>query len=151
MWKESQLRKILNSHIHLKNIYISSKSFLYQELSVKDNLLYFKSFFKTSSSIYLALIDEFKLNKILHEKVKNLSDGKKIVNIVKSLLNEYGKVYLLDEPLTNLDEENIEKVKNYLSKNKKNNIIIIATHNYDKFGNFFDKVLNLEEKCHLIR
>lgn len=134
MWKESQLRKILNSHMHLKNIYISSKSF-----------------FKTSSSIYLALIDEFKLNKILHEKVKNLSDGKKIVNIVKSLLNEYGKVYLLDEPLTNLDEENIEKVKNYLSKNKKNNIIIIATHNYDKFGNFFDKVLNLEEKCHLIR
>lgn len=92
------------------------------------------------------------MNKILHEKVKNLSDGKKkIVNIVKSLLNEYGKVYLLDEPLTNLDEENIEKVKNYLSKNKKNNIIIIATHNYDKFGNFFDKVLNLEEKCHLIR
>lgn len=139
---------IKHSYENEKFVHTFSTLYLYEKLTVKENLYYFKSFFKAKNEELEDLIKFFEIEPILDVKVSELSTGnKKIVDIIKSFLNSNAKVYLLDEPLVNLDSDKIMLLLNYLEKKKRTSLIIIATHNKESFKNIYDNELNLGNSC----
>lgn len=72
----------------------------------------------------LQVLDEEAITK----KVVSLSGGmQRRVALVRAVLSE-GDVLLLDEPFTGLDEDSKRRVEQYIEKNRRNRIIIVATH-----------------------
>lgn len=72
----------------------------------------------------LQVLDEADLMK----KISSLSGGmKRRVALVRAVLAE-GEVLLLDEPFTGLDEETKKRVENYIEKNRRGRMLIIASH-----------------------
>lgn len=132
-------------------IIVKQKAYLYEEQSVKVNMQYYKGFFKSSSEHINKIFKTFKINELLNLKVSKLSDGqKKRVNIAKSFLNEKGKVILLDEPFTMLDDEFCERLKKYLIEIKKDKIIIISTNNIEKFADITNEKIILGDKNEIL-
>ena len=86
----------------------------------------------------------FNLEKYRYKTIKTLSNGmKQKINLIQALINE-PKIILLDEPLTALDFDSEKKLINYLNNLAKNHLVIISTHNPNKFKTRLKKVIELE-------
>ena len=86
----------------------------------------------------------FNLEKYRHRLIKTLSNGmKQKVNLIQALINE-PKIVLLDEPLTALDFESEKKLISYLNKLAKTHLVIISTHNPNKFKTRAKRIIELE-------
>lgn len=73
--------------------------------------------------------------------LSSLSKGMKAkVNLVQSLMCK-ADIYLLDEPLSGLDQEGVRCLMSYL-KNSKNNYVI-STHLLEDFDNIYDEVIRI--------
>ena len=84
----------------------------------------------------------------LNSKVHKLSGGQqRMLSIISSIcLMSDSKVYIIDEPLNNLDMNNVVKISNVLNKlvrSKKDSIVIMVTH--CKIFPFITKVINIED------
>lgn len=66
----------------------------------------------------------------LDEPVKNLSGGMKRRVAVVRAVEADSDILLLDEPFTGLDDENREKVLEYIKANAKGRKVIMASHDY---------------------
>jgi len=99
---------------------------------------------------------ENRVNNILHlfnlyekanEDAKLLSSGEiRKLGLARAFVLQ-PEVLFLDEPTNNLDEKNLELIKNIIIEYKKNNgcIIVIATLDISFFENFSDEILTLKE------
>lgn len=110
--------------------YIGHKPALFEELTVYDNLALWAQLNNRESSI-MAAIAVFGLSEYLDEKVVTLSKGwQKKVALTKTLLTN-AKIWLLDEPFTNLDKESIGRLKDMITaKSQQNGMIIITSHQH---------------------
>lgn len=126
-----------NNHLRKKISYIMSEDTLYDYLTVKENINFFKSLFeeddefinKTNDYIQLLQIQEY--NDFL---VKNLSQGTRHKVYLSIMLSKSSEVFLLDEPFTALDADSQEKIIDDLNKifKQDDKCAIIVTH-IDKF------------------
>ena len=77
-------------------------------------------------------------------KIKNISGGEiQRFNIIRSLYSDPNLI-LLDEPSSALDINNEKRVFNYLSKIKKEKIIIVTTHKHN-LKRYFDKIIYFDQ------
>jgi ABC-type lipoprotein export system ATPase subunit len=77
--------------------------------------------------------------------MSNISDGqKKIVELIRCLVERTGKIYIFDEPTANLDSINRRRVIELLCDLAKSKTVIILTHDND-FKNVSSKIINLNE------
>ena len=111
-WKGKLLKKNLyDFYNHVT--YISDKTSSLTKLTVKDNINIWKRFFYSNinnSQIEIAL-KTLNLESYLNQKVGTLSLGEsKKLEFIR-LIIENKKVWILDEPLSNLDESSIELMK----------------------------------------
>lgn len=84
------------------------------------------------------------LDYILEEDGINLSGGeKKRFSLARALIRET-PILILDEPLANLDGENMEKVENLISDIKNKLVIVISHQVSDKLRQKFDFVMELK-------
>lgn len=103
--------------------YVPQENSLFDDLSVKDNIIFW-------ASVCGEKYNSFDLPKdILKKKVKNLSGGmRKRINILISLLNNPNYL-IMDEPTANLDiyykREILNMILNYKKENK---AIVITSH-----------------------
>jgi len=75
----------------------------------------------------LQVLDE----ECLLQKVSALSGGmRRRVALVRAVLAP-GEILLLDEPFNGLDEENKRRVKEYIERNRRGRLVIVATHDRD--------------------
>lgn len=109
--------------------YIRQTPTLFQNLSVYENICIGKN--NSNKKEIKTIIGIFQLNKLLDRKIINLSGGEKQrVSIAQTLITQ-PKIILLDEPLSNQDENMKNIIIKYIKYlNEKLNItIILVSHN----------------------
>tara|TARA_B100000575_G_C23054878_1_gene607251 strand:+ start:199 stop:804 length:606 start_codon:yes stop_codon:yes gene_type:complete len=111
-WKGKPLYKTL--YDFYDNItYIADKTSSLRQLSTYENIRIWKNFFlsKVSYQQIDNILEVLNLNKYTRAKVGNLSLGEiKKLELVR-LIIENKKIWILDEPLTNLDDESINVIE----------------------------------------
>ena len=93
---------------------------------------------------YAKLLNDFKVN--IRKNIGELSKGmKQKILLIQCLLKE-ADCYIFDEPLNGLDEEAVKTFNNYINElYLKHKLVIIATHQIEKFKLDNLLIINLEE------
>ena len=96
--------------------YIADKTSSLRKLTVKENINFWKKFFLSNidnAKIETAL-KTLRLENYLDQKIGELSLGETKKLEFLRLIIENKKIWILDEPLSNLDEDSIELMKQTL-------------------------------------
>ena len=84
------------------------------------------------------------INKIIKKDIYQISGGEaKRVEIASSLFNN-SKILLCDEPLNNLDSENMKIIMDLLKKISKSKLVILTGHAVDFITSYADMIITLE-------
>ena len=129
-WKGKLLKKNLyDFYYHVT--YIGDTTSSLRKLTIKDNINIWKKFFISNindDQIETAL-KTLKLDNYLNKKVGTLSFGETKKLEFLRLIMENKKVWILDEPLSNLDEDSIELMKQTFEDHcSKEGSIIFSSH-----------------------
>ena len=129
-WKGKLLKKNLyDFYNHVT--YIGDTTSSLRKLTIKDNINIWKKFFISNindAQIEIAL-KTLKLDNYLNKKVGTLSFGETKKLEFLRLIIENKKVWILDEPLSNLDEDSIELMKQtFEDHSSKEGSIIFSSH-----------------------
>ena len=129
-WKGKLLKKNLyDFYNHVT--YIGDTTSSLRKLTIKDNVNIWKKFFISNindDQIETAL-KTLKLDNYLNKKVGTLSFGETKKLEFLRLIMENKKVWILDEPLSNLDEDSIELMKQTFEDHcSKEGSIIFSSH-----------------------
>ena len=129
-WKGKLLKK--NLYDFYNNVtYIADTTSSLRKLTIKDNIYIWKKFFISNindAQIETAL-KTLKLDNYLNKKVGTLSFGETKKLEFLRLIIENKKVWILDEPLSNLDEDSIELMKQTFEDHcTKEGSIIFSSH-----------------------
>ena len=129
-WKGKLLKKNLyDFYNHVT--YIGDTTSSLRKLTIKDNINIWKKFFISNindAQIETAL-KTLKLDNYLNKKVGTLSFGETKKLEFLRLIMENKKVWILDEPLSNLDEDSIELMKQTFEDHcNKEGSIIFSSH-----------------------
>ena len=118
--------------------FLSVEEFLYNIGRIKG---LGKNAFKENSTDFFKL---FNIEKYRNKMIKTLSNGmKQKVNLIQALIHE-PKIIILDEPLVSLDSGSQENLLKYLTVVAKTKLVIISTHNPNKFRSKLKTVYRLE-------
>ena len=129
-WKGKLLKKNLyDFYNHVT--YIGDTTSSLRKLTIKDNINIWKKFFISNindAQIETAL-QTLKLDNYFNKKVGTLSFGETKKLEFLRLIIENKKVWILDEPLSNLDEDSIELMKQtFEDHSSKEGSIIFSSH-----------------------
>ena len=129
-WKGKLLKKNLyDFYNHVT--YIGDTTSSLRKLTIKDNINIWKKFFLSNindAQIETAL-QTLKLDNYFNKKVGTLSFGETKKLEFLRLIIENKKVWILDEPLSNLDEDSIELMKQTFEDHcSKEGSIIFSSH-----------------------
>ena len=129
-WKGKLLKKNLyDFYNHVT--YIGDTTSSLRKLTIKDNVNIWKKFFISNindAQIETAL-KTLKLDNYLNKKVGTLSFGETKKLEFLRLIIENKKVWILDEPISNLDEDSIELIKQTFEDHcNKEGSIIFSSH-----------------------
>ena len=129
-WKGKLLKK--NLYNFFNNVtYIADKTSSLGKLSVQENINVWKRIFLSniSDSQIENILNTLKLDTYLFQKVNSLSFGEiKKLEFLRLIL-ENKKIWILDEPLSNLDNESIEVLgQTFEDHRSKEGSIIFSSH-----------------------
>ena len=94
----------------------------------------------------LEITSNFKIKDLINRNIFMLSGGEKQKIACASVAMNYPKIYLLDEPSSNLDQKSIEELKEILSVLKKQgSTIIVAEHRLYYILEICDKVCYMKD------
>ena len=89
-----------------------------------------------------SILTTFHLNDKQHVKTQHLSKGMKgKLNVIQALLYD-ADVYVLDEPLSGLDQEGLQLVIKWIRNSRK--MVVITTHQKAIFTDIYDEVIPLD-------
>ncbi len=129
-WKGKLLKRNLYDFYNHAT-YIADTTSSLRKLTIKDNVNIWKKFFISNindAQIETAL-KTLKLDNYLDKKVGTLSFGETKKLEFLRLIIENKKVWILDEPLSNLDEDSIELMKQtFEDHSSKEGSIIFSSH-----------------------
>ena len=129
-WKGKLLKRNLYDFYNHAT-YIADTTSSLKKLTIKDNVNIWKKFFISNindAQIETAL-KTLKLDNYLNKKVATLSFGETKKLEFLRLIIENKKVWILDEPLSNLDEDSIELMKQTFEDHcSKEGSIIFSSH-----------------------
>ena len=129
-WKGKLLKRNLYDFYNHAT-YIGDTTSSLRKLTIKDNVNIWKKFFISNindAQIETAL-QTLKLDNYLNKKVATLSFGETKKLEFLRLIIENKKVWILDEPLSNLDEDSIELMKQtFEDHSSKEGSIIFSSH-----------------------
>ena len=94
----------------------------------------------------LALVEKFKLNNVIHKKVKTYSLGmKQRLGLVLALMKK-PKIILLDEPMNGLDPLGMKELREFLKdiSQKEKISIIMSSHILSEMENVCDRIIILD-------
>ncbi|MFA5136471.1 MAG: ABC transporter ATP-binding protein [Patescibacteria group bacterium] len=118
------------------------------DLSVQENLTFISYLFDIPNrkKRIAKIAHIFKIERLLKEKMANLSAGQLTrVNLAKSFIN-YPRVLLLDEPTASLDPEVATYIRSFLIEERKNFqvSILLTSHNMREVEEVCDRVIFID-------
>jgi len=130
---------------------ISSKSFLYEELSIYENLKFYSKLYSVYEKHEIKekieqYTDIFNLSDWIYEPLSYLSTGmKQKVEIIRILIHN-PSILLLDEPFSGLDFKSINLLIKMLVdlKQKENLTVILTSHRIEVIQRISDAILILK-------
>ena len=129
-WKGKLLKKNLyNFFNHVT--YIADRTSSLSKLSVQENIKIWKKIFLSniSNSQVENILKTLKLDMYLNQKVNSLSFGETKKLEFLRLIIENKKIWILDEPLSNLDDESIDVIaQTFEDHRSKEGSIIFSSH-----------------------
>tara|TARA_Y200000002_G_C22460711_1_gene570288 strand:- start:91 stop:696 length:606 start_codon:yes stop_codon:yes gene_type:complete len=129
-WKGKLLKK--NLYDFYNNVtYISDKTSSLSKLTIKENINIWKKIFlsRINEGQIENILRTLKLDIHLNQKVNSLSFGETKKLEFLRLIIEDKKIWILDEPLSNLDEESIDIIKQtFEDHGSKDGSIIFSSH-----------------------
>ena len=129
-WKGKLLKK--NLYNFFNNVtYIADKTSSLSKLSVQENINIWKKIFLSniSNSQVENILKTLRLDAYLNQKVNSLSFGEKKKLEFLRLILENKKIWILDEPLSNLDDESIDVIgQTFEDHCSKEGSIIFSSH-----------------------
>ena len=131
-WKGKPLKK--NLYDFYNNItYISDRTSSLNKLSVKDNVNIWKKIFlsKIHDDQIENILQTLKLDIHLNQNVNSLSFGEAKKLEFLRLIIENKKIWILDEPLSNLDDESIDIIRQTFEDHCSNGGSIIFSSHQD--------------------
>ena len=135
---DGQVVDMLNvyKHIGLVGPYLE----LYEELTALENLLFFAKIKRVvdAREKIQALMAQMNLAGREKDEVKTYSSGmRQRLKYAFALLGD-PRILILDEPTSNLDRDGIDRVYQIMEKQKKENILLVATNDEEdlKYGDF---------------
>ncbi len=130
------------AHIRGRIGLLSHESYLYPELSVRENLHYYASLFSVTDALYEPLVDHFGLRRWYDVPAGKLSFGlKKRADLVRALLHDPDLV-LLDEPFAGLDTQNCALlVEHFLRQKEKGKTVLVSSHSREWIEKMCDREL----------
>ena len=135
-WKGKLLKKNLyNFFNHVT--YIADKTSSLSKLSVKENIKIWNKIFLSniSNSQVENILKTLKLDIYLDQKVNSLSFGETKKLEFLRLIIENKKIWILDEPLSNLDNESIDVIaQTFEDHRSKEGSIIFSSHQESKIN-----------------
>ena len=135
-WKGKLLKK--NLYDFYSNItYIADKTSSLSKLSVQDNINIWRKIFlsKIGKSQIENILKTLKLENYINQKVSSLSFGENKKLEFLRLIIEDKKIWILDEPLSNLDEESIDLIEQTFQDHRsKEGSIIFSSHQNSQIG-----------------
>ena len=135
-WKGKPLKKNLyDFYNHIT--YIGDRTTSLRKLSVKENINIWKKLFlsKTGKSQIENILKTMKLDSYLNQRVGELSLGETKKLELLRLILEDKKIWILDEPLSNLDEETIDILgQTFQDHRSKEGSIIFSSHQNSEIG-----------------
>lgn len=138
--KEDYLRSQVS--ICLQQDYFENKLSVIDNLMISLNITDLSKNEKINRINYYA--DKLLVKSLLNKKVSKLSGGElKRMNILRTLIKQTN-VILLDEPISNLDEENRIRITTFFEELSKSKLIIIITHNIENI-NFYTSIIKLKD------
>lgn len=78
------------------------------------------------------------------KQFKKFSLGMKQKLGIAQVIMENPKIMIFDEPFNGIEDSTAEKIREYLKKNKKNKIIIIATHIKEDIESLCDEIIEIK-------
>ncbi len=149
---KSTLIKMMLNLISYKGLIISNfakKAYCPETITLPGNIKIeeFFDLIKLNKAKAQMLIIKFKLD--IKKKIKNLSKGMRQKMMLIQTLSKEVDGYFFDEPLSGLDDDAvgifIEELRNLYNDNK---IIIISTHQLDRFKELPINVIKLDDNEH---
>ena len=129
-WKGKSIEKVLNDYYY--NItYIADKTSTIRQLTVNQNINIWKKIFlsNVTQEQIEDVLEILNLKNYLQTKVSNLSLGEIKKLELMRLIIENRKVWILDEPLSNLDADSIKIIGQTFEDHCKNNgSVIFSSH-----------------------
>ena len=99
------------------------------DLSVLENLRFIRDFLGTSSRGCKELIKQVGLSRVAEQQARTLSAGQRKRCALARLLVSESRLWLLDEPYSNLDQEGVELVDKMLNNHlESGGACVLATH-----------------------
>ncbi|MEI6220478.1 MAG: ATP-binding cassette domain-containing protein [Actinomycetes bacterium] len=89
------------------------------------------------------LIEKLGLTELLNKKVTELSIGQQERVSLALALSQRAKYYLLDEPFSAQDSEATANIIELINEIKKENGVLVISHNQDAIFKYFDRVISL--------
>ena len=129
-WKGKLLKKHLYDFFNHVT-FIADKTSSLSKLSVHENINIWKKIFssKISTSQIENILQTLKLDTFLNQKVNSLSFGETKKLELLRLIIENKKIWILDEPLSNLDDETIDVIgQTFEDHRSKEGSIIYSSH-----------------------
>jgi len=123
-----------NKELKMKIGVVSHNSFLYNELTALENLMFYGKIYKIPNlkDRVNELLEQVGLLKRKHSPVKSFSRGmKQRLSIARALLNN-PELLILDEPTSGLDIVGRKELLNYLKDYKKGRTVLLATHSLEE-------------------
>lgn len=125
-------------------LYISDKEQLHKDFTVYETLNFWGDLYE-SHMLLPAAAHTLNLVNYLEFKIHNLSKGLKRRVILSRLLLQRARIWLLDEPFTNLDVESIQLLQSIMSSHLSNGgIILFADHTKFNFESIHNPIAELQ-------
>jgi ABC-type multidrug transport system ATPase subunit len=129
--------------------YLAHESFLYGELTVLENLEFYRRMFSAQvadrhDSLF-ALIEALGIDKWAHTQAKNLSHGsRKRADLARTLLHN-PRLLSLDEPLSGLDPQARKLVLAKIADRDSNRTVVLSLQDIETAREFCDKAIILQD------
>ena len=123
-------KQILAEDIYNRIGFVGPYLELYEELTARENLMFFAKLKRVPNAAekFSSLMNQLNLNGRDDDQVKTYSSGmRQRLKYVFALIGD-PEILILDEPISNLDTDGIDRVYDIMNDQKKNNILLLATN-----------------------